>query len=45
MKPLVMKPEAVSESALNKSGKKALFIPGFTNRVNYFILARLLPRN
>jgi len=44
IKPLVMKPEDVSESALNKLGKKALFIPGFSNRMNYFILTRLLPR-
>jgi len=44
IKPLVMKPEDVSESALNTLGKKALFIPGFSNRMNYFILTRLLPR-
>lgn len=44
IKPLVMKPEDVAESALNKLGKKALFIPGFSNRMNYFILTRLLPR-
>jgi short-subunit dehydrogenase len=44
LKPLVMKPEAVSEIALKKLGKKALFIPGFSNRMNYFILTRLLPR-
>lgn len=44
IKPLVMKPEAVAESTLNKLGKRALFIPGFSNRMNYFILTRLLPR-
>lgn len=44
IKPLVMKPEDVAESALNKLGKTALFIPGFSNRMNYFILTRLLPR-
>jgi len=44
IKPLVMKPEAVAESALNKLGKRALFIPGFSNRLNYLILTRLLPR-
>lgn len=44
IKPLVMKPEDVAESALYKLGKKALFIPGFSNRMNYFILTRLLPR-
>ena len=44
IKPLVMNPEDVAESALNALGKKALFIPGFSNRMNYFILTRLLPR-
>jgi len=44
MKPLVMKPIDVAESALLKLGKKALFIPGFSNRMNYVILTRLLPR-
>lgn len=44
IKPLVMKPEAVAEAALDKLGKKTLFIPGFSNRLNYFILTRLLPR-
>lgn len=44
IKPLVMKPEDVAESTLNKLGKKTLFIPGFSNRMNYFILTRLLPR-
>jgi hypothetical protein len=44
IKPLVMKTEDVAESALNNLGKKALFIPGFSNRMNYFILTRLLPR-
>lgn len=44
LKPKVMKPEAVAEAALKKLGKKTLFIPGFSNRMNYFILTRLLPR-
>ncbi|GGG58044.1 SDR family NAD(P)-dependent oxidoreductase [Bizionia arctica] len=44
IKPLVMKSEDVAESALNSLGKKALYIPGFSNRMNYFILTRLLPR-
>jgi len=43
-KPLLMKPGEVAETALNKLGKKTLFIPGFSNRLNYFILTRLLPR-
>jgi hypothetical protein len=44
LKPLVMKPNEVSEIALKQLGSKALFIPGFSNRMNYFILTRLLPR-
>jgi len=44
IKPSIMKPEVVAETALNKLGKKALFIPGYSNRFNYFILTRLLPR-
>ena len=44
IKPLVMNPTDVAESALQKIGKKALFIPGFSNRLNYCILTRLLPR-
>lgn len=43
-KPTVMKPEEVTKSALKSLGKKAIFIPGSGNRVNYFILTRLLPR-
>ena len=43
-KPLVMKPEEVAKVALNQFGKRAIFIPGFSNRINYFILTRLLPR-
>jgi short-subunit dehydrogenase len=44
LKPQVMKPNDVVENALRKLGKKALYIPGFSNRLNYFILTRLLPR-
>jgi len=44
IKPLVMKPEAVAEAALDKLGRTTLFIPGFSNRLNYFILTRLMPR-
>lgn len=44
LKPLVMAPDAVAEEALSSFGRKALFIPGFSNRMNYFILTRLLPR-
>ena len=44
IKPLVMNPGDVAEAALRKLGKKTLYIPGFSNRLNYFILTRLLPR-
>ena len=43
-KPLVMQPEQVANQALDKLGKKGLFIPGFANRINYFILTRMMPR-
>lgn len=44
IKPQVMEPAEVAELALKKLGKKALFIPGFLNRLNYFILTRVFPR-
>jgi short-subunit dehydrogenase len=44
LKPLVMKPEDVVEAALKKLGRKTLFIPGSTNRFNYWILTKILPR-
>jgi short-subunit dehydrogenase len=44
LKPALMKPETVVEAALGKIGKRALFIPGFSNQVSYFILTRLMPR-
>lgn len=44
IKPTVMKPDKVAEDALKNLGKRTLFIPGFANRLNYFILIRLLPR-
>jgi short-subunit dehydrogenase len=44
IKPAVMKPGEVAEAALKKLGKNTLFIPGFSNRFNYFILTRLVPR-
>jgi short-subunit dehydrogenase len=43
-KPSVMQPDDVAEKALDMLGRKTLFIPGFTNRLNYFILTRLMPR-
>jgi short-subunit dehydrogenase len=44
IKPQVQQPSEVAELALKRIGKKALFIPGFSNRLNYFILTRILPR-
>lgn len=44
IKPQVQQPMEVAKLALKKLGKKALFIPGFSNRFNYFILTRILPR-
>ena len=43
-KPSVMNAEDVAEKALEKLGKSTLFIPGFSNRLNYFLLTRLMPR-
>ncbi len=43
-KPQVMEPGKVAEEALGKLGRKALHITGRSNRMNYFILTRLLPR-
>lgn len=43
-KPAVMKPADVAETTLRQLGRKTLFIPGFSNRFNYFMLTRLLPR-
>lgn len=43
-RPSVMHPDAVAEKALSELGKKVLFIPGFSNRFNYFLLSRVFPR-
>lgn len=43
-KPQIMKPNVVANAALNKLGKKAMFIVGFSNRLNYIFLNRILPR-
>lgn len=42
--PKPMNPMRVAGICLNKLGKTATCIPGIRNRVNYFILNRLLPR-
>jgi short-subunit dehydrogenase len=44
IKPQVQSPSNVVKLALKNMGKKALYIPGFSNRLNYFILTRILPR-
>jgi short-subunit dehydrogenase len=44
IRPNVMKPEKVAAIALNKLGKRIIIIPGFANRMSYFILTRILPR-
>jgi len=43
--PKVLKPDKVAENALRKLGKKAVFIPGLTNQLTYFLLTRILPRS
>lgn len=43
-RPKVMSPGKVARLALANLGKKTLFIPGYSNRLNYFILTRMLPR-
>ena len=37
-------PELASMKEIKKLGKKTLFIPGCSNRMNYFILTRIMPR-
>lgn len=44
IKPQIQTPEEVVFEALKNLGKKALHISGFSNRLNYFLLLRILPR-
>ena len=44
IKPQLEQPTTLVENALKKLGKKPFFISGFTNRLNYFLLTRILPR-
>jgi hypothetical protein len=44
LKPSVMTADEVADSSLKKIGKTHRFIPGFSNRFNYFLLTRILPR-
>ena len=44
IKPQIEQPITVVENALKNLGKKPFFISGFENRLNYFLLTRILPR-
>ncbi len=44
IRPSVMTPDKVTEGALEALGKKALFIPGWNNRLTCFLLTRVLSR-
>lgn len=44
MKPPVMQPAEVARYALSRLGSGPIFIPGFTNRLQYFLLMNLIPR-
>ena len=41
----VMQPEKVVEECLDALGKKVYIVPGFKNRLVYFMLTRILPRS
>ncbi len=43
--PNILDPLVVAEKSLKKLGKRALYIPGFSNQFTYFLLTRLLPRS
>lgn len=45
IRPNVMQPAKVARIALNSLGKKAIIIPGITNKMTYFLLTRILPRS
>jgi len=40
----IMKPEEMAVMALNNLGNKTIYIPGWQNRLSYFLLTRILPR-
>lgn len=44
IRPAVLTPQSVAEGALKNLGSKTRYIPGFSNRLNYFILTHILPR-
>jgi short-subunit dehydrogenase len=43
--PSVMDPAKVASIALKKLGKTTMIIPGFLNRMSYFMLTRILPHS
>lgn len=43
--PSVMDPERVAAYALKKLARKTVILPGLANRLNYFLLTRILPRS
>jgi short-subunit dehydrogenase len=45
IRPSVMDPEKVASIAIKYLGKKALIVPGFSNRMTYFMLTRIMPRH
>lgn len=45
IRPSVMKPGRVASIALNRLGRKAVIIPGLSNKLTYFFLTRILPRS
>ncbi len=45
LSPPLMRPAGVAAIALRKIGKKTVILPGLSNRMNYFLLTRLLPRS
>jgi len=45
IRPSVMKPAQVASIALKKMGGKTIIIPGRSNRLTYFLMARILPRS
>jgi short-subunit dehydrogenase len=44
IKPKIMSPLKVADYAIKHLGKKAVLIPGLSNRINYFMMTHLFPR-
>jgi short-subunit dehydrogenase len=44
IQPPILDPDRVASATLKKLGRTTMYIPGLSNRINYFILTRLLPR-